>query len=182
MTTSTVSARATSAPTTSTAAEATPSTQNAGAPTTTKKIQLAIRATPEEIWGALTDAAATPAYYMGFVGDFDLTPGAGYRYTAGGGDMITGQVLEVDPAARLTTTFNGHWDAEVAALPESVVTFTLSDLAMPVPGVTVLTCEHVLADGPLAAGLESGWVAILSGLKTVLETGRPLLAPADGAS
>ena len=42
---------------------------------------------------------------------------------------------------------------------------------MPMPGVTILSCVHTgLPDVPAAAGLELGWVAILSGLKTLLET------------
>lgn len=147
---------------------------------TTQKIQIAIKATPERVWQALTDGAVTPAYYVGFRAEYDLTPGAPYRYTAGGGDVIAGTVLEVQPGRRLATTFNGYWDPEVAALPESRVTFTLSEPLMPMPGVTVLTCLHEgLPDTPVAAGLETGWVAILSGLKTLLETGAPMVdAPA----
>ena len=57
-----------------------------GSPMTTQKIQLAIRATPDQVWNALTDGAVTPAYYLGFAAEYDLTVGAGYRYTAGGGD------------------------------------------------------------------------------------------------
>jgi uncharacterized protein YndB with AHSA1/START domain len=91
--------------------------------------------------------------------------------------MITGQVREVVPGRRLVTTFNGHWAPEVDALPESLVTFELSDALMPIPGVTLLTCRHEnLPDGPLAEHLELGWVSILSGLKTLLETGTPLAA------
>ena len=147
---------------------------------TTQKIQLAIKASPEAVWDALVDGAITPAYYVGFAADFDLTPGAPYRYTAGGGDMITGTVVSVDPGRELVTTFNGHWDPEVDRLPESTVTFTIGSTAMPMPGVTVLSCVHSgLPDTPAAAGLELGWVAILSGLKTLLETGSPLVgAPA----
>ena len=43
---------------------------------TTQRIQLAIRATPEEVWRALTDGAVTPAYYVGFAAEYDLTVGA----------------------------------------------------------------------------------------------------------
>ena len=59
------------------------------------------------------------------------------------------------------------------------MTFTLTEPMM--PGVTVLSCVHTgLPDTPTAAGLEPGWVLILSGLKTLLETGRPLVvAPSD---
>ena len=142
---------------------------------TTQHIQIAIKATPEAVWTALTDGAITPAYYVGFEANFDLTPGAAYSYTAGGGDMITGVVTAVEPASTLTTTFNGHWDPAVADLPESTVTFTLGAPAMPLPGITVLSCRHEgLDDSPAAAALESGWVTILSGLKTLLETGHSM--------
>lgn len=145
--------------------------------TITQKIQLAIKATPEQVWAALTDPTITPAYYVGFRAEYDLTAGAAYRYTAGGGDMITGTVLEVEPGRRLRTTFNGLWDPATAALPESTVTFTVFEPFMPMPGVTFLSCVHEnLSASEAATHLEIGWVAILSGLKTLLETGTPLTA------
>ncbi|WP_380169033.1 SRPBCC domain-containing protein [Jannaschia sp. R86511] len=145
---------------------------------TTQRIQLAVLAEPEQVWHALTDGATTPAYYYGFAADYgDLSEGGGYRYTAGGGDVITGRVLRAEPSRRLQVTFNGTWSPDVAVLPESRVTFTLAAPSMPMPGVTVLTCEHEgLPDTPAAAQLEHGWVTILSGLKTLLETGRPMVA------
>ncbi len=153
-----------------------PSHPASDAPDTTQKLQFAIKATPEQVWQALTDGAITPAYYVGFRAEYDLTPGAGYRYTAGGGDVITGTVLAVDPGRRLQTTFNGYWDPSIAALPESTVTFSISEPFMPMPGVTILSCVHEgLPDTQAAAGLEMGWVTILSGLKTLLETGAPMV-------
>ncbi len=142
---------------------------------TTQRIQLAIKATPEQVWQALTDGSVTPAYYFGFRAEYDLTVGAPYRYTAGGGDVITGQVLAVEPGRALTATFNGHWEPGVAALPESTVTFSLFEPFVPMPGVTFLSLVHEgLPEGEDAAHLQVGWVAILSGLKTLLETGAPL--------
>ncbi len=146
---------------------------------TVRKIQIAVRAESADVWRALTDGAVTPAYYYGFRAEFDLTAGAPFRYTAGGGDVITGTVLEVKPGRMLRTSFRGLWDVAVAQLPESTVTFTLAAPAMPIPGVTVLTCVHEgLPAGAAAEQMESGWVTILSGLKTMLETGTPLAAPA----
>ena len=147
--------------------------------TITQKIQLAIKATPEQVWHALTDGSVTPAYYIGFSAEFDLTAGAPYRYTAGGGDVITGTVVSVEPGRQLTTTFHGLWDPAVAELPESTVTFTIFEPFMPMPGVTFLSLVHEgLPDNPVAAHLEVGWVTILSGLKTLLETGAPIFVPA----
>jgi uncharacterized protein YndB with AHSA1/START domain len=144
---------------------------------TTQHIQIAIKAQPAQVWNALVDSSMTPAYYIGFTAEFDLTAGASYRYTAGGGEMITGQVLEVEEGRRLVTSFNGHWAPDVAALPESKVTFEIVEPFMPMPGVTFLSCRHEGIDASeTAAHLEIGWVSILSGLKTLLETGQPLVS------
>jgi uncharacterized protein YndB with AHSA1/START domain len=139
-------------------------------------ITLAIKATPDAIWAALTDGGVTPAYYLGFRAEFDLVAGAEYRYSAGGGSMITGTVLEVEAPRKLATTFNGAWEPAVAELPESQVTFEIIDPFMPLPGTTFLSCTHRgVPAGPVAAHLELGWVTILSGLKTLLETGAPMV-------
>ena len=147
---------------------------------TTQKVTLAIKASPDAVWNALVDGDTTPAYYYGFRAEYDLTPGAPYRYTAGGGEVIHGSVVDVEPGTSLQVTFNGLWDPAVAELPESTVTFSISEPSMPMPGVTVLSLVHTgLPDTPAAAGIESGWVSILSGLKTLLETGSPMVgAPA----
>lgn len=143
---------------------------------TTITVHHAIKGDAATIWRALVDGSVTPSYYVGFAADFDLTPGAPYRYTAGGGDMITGAVVEVEPERKLVTTFRGHWDAAVAELPESTVTFLVGHTAMPMPGVTLLTCVHEgLPDAAVTTHLELGWVSILSGLKTVVETGAPMV-------
>lgn len=138
-------------------------------------IHQAIRADADAIWHALVDGSVTPAYYVGFTAEIDPAPGAPYRYTAGGGEMITGIVLDAEPGRRLAMTFRGLWDPAVAEIPESTVTFTIGETAMPMPGVTLLTCVHGgLPDGPVSTHLELGWVAILSGLKTLIETGAPM--------
>ena len=146
---------------------------------TTQQVRLAMKATPEAVWRALIDGAITPAYYLGFEADFgSLDPGAGYRYTAGGGEMIAGEVIEVEEGRKLVTTFRGAWTPEVAALPESRVTFEIVEPFMPLPGVSFLSCTHEGVDDPaMADHLGLGWVAILSGMKTLLETGAPMVGP-----
>jgi len=148
--------------------------------TSTQTVHMAIKASPERVWAALTDGAITPAYYLGFAAEFTLEAGAPYRYTADGRDVITGTVEAVEPGRSLTTTFNGAWAPEIAELPESKVTFSLSEPFMPMPGVSFLSLVHEdLPDTEIAAHLEIGWVSILSGLKTLLETGAPMVAPPD---
>ena len=149
--------------------------------TTTLTVQLAIRATPDQVWSALTDGTVTPAYYLGFEANYgDLASGTPYAYTAGGGDMITGRILDSEPGKRLKATFNGLWAPDIAALPTSTVTFSVFEPFMPMPGVTFLSCVHEdLPETETAAHLEIGWVSILSGLKTLLETGAPLAGSPD---
>ena len=148
----------------------------------TQKIQLAIKATPEEVWAAVTDPAVTPAYYYGFEAHYDLAPGTPYSYLSGGRPVITGRLQEVVRGEKLSMTFAGTWAPDVAELPESVVTYEFGETAMAVPGVTALTLTHEgLPDTDSARNVEKGWVLILSGLKTLLETGRPLVpAPSAG--
>lgn len=143
---------------------------------TTQKIQLAIKASPAEVWAALTDATVSPAYYYGFEAHYDLSPGAAYSYVSAGNTVITGTLLEVVDEKKLRMTFAGTWAPDVAELPESTVTYELGETAMAIPGLTALTLTHEgLPDNDSARNVEKGWVLILSGLKTLLETGEPLL-------
>ncbi len=147
---------------------------------TTQKIQLAIKASPAEVWAAITDPTITPAYYYGFEARFDLASGAPYSYVSQGQTVITGTVLDVAEGEKLRMTFAGTWAPDVALLPESTVTYELGQTAMAIPGLTALTLTHEgLPDSDSARNVEKGWVLILSGLKTLLETGMPLIpAPA----
>jgi uncharacterized protein YndB with AHSA1/START domain len=143
---------------------------------TIQKIQLAIKASPAEVWAALTEASISPAYYYGFEAHYDLTPGADYSYVSGGHQVITGRLLDVIEGKKLSMTFAGTWAPDVAELPESTVTYELGDTAMAIPGLTALTLTHDgLPDNDAAHNVENGWVLILSGLKTLLETGQPLV-------
>lgn len=143
-------------------------------------ISLAIRAEAATIWAALTDGAVTPAYYYGFSAEYPASPAQPYRYTAGGAEMITGIVHEFEPERSIRMSFNGHWQPDVDELDESSVTIELAPPSMPLPGVTVLTLtHHGLPDTPAARNLGHGWVMILSGLKTLVETGAPLAAAPD---
>ena len=143
---------------------------------TTQKIQLAIKASPAEVWAALTDPAISPAYYYGFEAHVDLTVGAPYSYVSQGQTVITGTVLDAVEGEKLRMTFAGTWAPDVALLPESVVTYELGETAMAIPGLTAATLTHEgLPDNDAARNVEKGWVLILSGLKTLLETGTPLV-------
>jgi len=134
-----------------------------------------IRATPEAIWRALTESEFTLQYYYQSTVHTDWAPGSAYVYRIAGEPQIEGTVLEADRPRRLVMTFHATWDAGVAADPPSRLTWEIEDAG---PGVCRLTVVH---DGfghrdETYGQVVSGWPLILAGLKTLLETGQPLMA------
>ena len=165
--------------------------------TTTQVHRVYIRATPEAIWDAITKPEWTQRYgYTGLV-DYDLRPGGHYKvrptpeFRAGaearGNQLpeviIEGEVLEADPPRRLVTTFHMLMDPQTAAEPATRITHEIKDTGS---GVCSLTLTHELEGAPVLAAIISGafedegaggghaWV--LSDLKSLLETGKPLAA------
>jgi uncharacterized protein YndB with AHSA1/START domain/DNA-binding transcriptional ArsR family regulator len=130
-----------------------------------------IRATPEQVWQALTDADLT-ARYWGHRNESDWQEGSTWQHlrTDGSGiSDVTGTVLEVRPLERLVITFPGS-DEQRDGSP-SRVTFTIE----PHQEIVRLTVRH--EDLPTEADREAvaaGWPAVLANLKSLLETGEVL--------
>jgi uncharacterized protein YndB with AHSA1/START domain/DNA-binding transcriptional ArsR family regulator len=135
--------------------------------------EIYIRATPERVWQAITDPELTERYYYGTRVESDWQPGSRYVYRRpDGSDQLIGEVLEVDPPKRLVTTFSAIWDDEVRADPPSrliweVVPFGPTSLLR-------MTHEDVIPGSATERNVTGGWSVILSGMKTVIETGEPL--------
>lgn len=128
---------------------------------------LYIDAPVERIWTALTDGAFTRQYWSGRQIQSDWTTGAAVEILTEDGTVeVTGTVLEASPHSRLHYT----WNSRALGGPETNVLFELKPMA----GSVQLLVTH----GPLAADsrVRDGWVAILSSLKSWLETGKPLAA------
>ena len=88
---------------------------------------------------------------------------------------VDGEVLEADPPRRLVHTWRSLYDAEAAAEPHSRVTW---EIERQEDGTALLTVVHdQLDESPKTAESVSGtgWIMVLSGLKTLLETGQPLV-------
>lgn len=148
-----------------------------------------IRATPEEIWTAITDPDWTERYGYGGRADYDLRPGGTYRGLAseamrahGAPEVaVDGEVIEADPPRKLVQTWRMAMVPDLAAEGFTRITYEIEPAA---GDTTKLTLTHDLTGAPgLAAlvagdqehtGAGGGWAWVLSGLKTVLETGAPL--------
>ncbi len=136
-----------------------------------------IRTTPEKLWQALTDGTITQQYYFGTRVESTWEPGAPYRYLQHDGvPMIEGEVLESQPFERLVTTFNALWIDEAERDDTTTVTFEIE----PVGDSCKLTLTHAgLTPGlSMTAGIHTGWAQIMSSMKSLLETGEPLVIEA----
>lgn len=142
--------------------------------------QTFIRATPEQVWQAITDPAFTRRYFHRTAIESTFAAGAPVRYVLpDGSDAVTGQVEEVEPGRRLVMTWHVLYDADLAAEPPSRVEWILTPGA---DGVTRVTTIHRdLALSPrTSADVGAGWPWILDSLKSLLETGEPLAGRPPG--
>jgi uncharacterized protein YndB with AHSA1/START domain len=140
-----------------------------------KVFEIYIKTTPERLWEAITDADQRARYSFGVETHSDWTPGSGYESTARGGaiDIAAGENLEVDPPRRLVQSFNALWSDDVKAEGTSRVTWEIE----PVGSSCRLTVTHDQLREGANPELYGGWPMILSGLKTLLETGENLDTP-----
>jgi uncharacterized protein YndB with AHSA1/START domain/DNA-binding transcriptional ArsR family regulator len=133
--------------------------------------EIYIQAPPERVWQAITDPELTRQYYYATGVYSDWQPGSPYRHSGAEGeeDSIVGEIVEIDPPRRLVQTFSFPSAPDDAP---SRVTWSLE----PRGGATLLTLVHDEFESETSTyrSVQHGWVPILSGLKTLLETGRPL--------
>ncbi|GAA4076813.1 SRPBCC domain-containing protein [Streptomyces hundungensis] len=133
-----------------------------------------IEATPEKVWAALTDPE-TSALYWGHSNISDWRPGSAWEHRRVDGSGIAdvvGTVVAAVPARRLVITWAGP-DEDRPDGP-STVTFDLK----PLGGTVQLTVTHEnLRDETEFRQAAGGWAAVLSNLKTYIETGKPLSVP-----
>jgi uncharacterized protein YndB with AHSA1/START domain len=156
---------------------------------TTQVYRVYINATPEAIWEAITKPEWTVKYGYAPLVEYELRPGGAFRAYANEGmkalncpDVISdGEVIEADPPRRLVQTWRMTMTPELAAEAFTRLTYEIEPAR---GGVTKLTVIHDVTGAPMwasvlrgesePAGAGGGWSEILSGLKTLLETGQQL--------
>lgn len=133
-----------------------------------------IASTQEKVWQALTSAEFSRMYFFGNAVEVDLRVGGAYIVrTLDGALHISGEVIECDPPRRLTVTFNVNWPELVEKLGPTLVTWEIEQAGEAVRLTLSQSQDRELSDAILSGGRQ-GWPAILSSLKSVLETGKPL--------
>lgn len=136
--------------------------------------EIYIKTSPERLWQAITDPEQRAMYSFGVATHSEWTPGSSYRSSAPGIDIAEGENVEVDPPHRLVQTFTALWSDEVRAAGVSRVTWEIEPVGDD-------SCRLRVSHDRLPEGanpeLYGGWPMILSGLKTLLETGERLTTP-----
>ena len=130
-----------------------------------------IASTPEKVWEALTTSEFSRKYFFGNTVEVDLKVGGAYVVRQPDGSVhISGEVLECVPLRKLTVTFNVNWPALIEKLGPTLVTYEIEPVGEVVKLTLLESHDRPLSDDILAGG-RSGWPAILSSLKSLLETG-----------
>jgi DNA-binding transcriptional ArsR family regulator len=140
-----------------------------------KVFEIYIKTTPERLWDAIVDEETRASYSFGVGVRSDWTPGSRYEgFHAGAGIAIAeGENLEVEPPRRLVQSFRAVWSEDVKAEGTSRVTWEIE----PVGTSCRLTVTHDQLPEGANDELFGGWPMILSGLKTLLESGESLDTP-----
>ena len=134
-----------------------------------------IAATPEQAWQALTSAEFSRQYFSGFAVELEPKVGGAFAVRLpDGSPHITGEVIAHDPPRKLTVTWNVNWPGVVEALGQTLVTYAIEQADGAVR-LTMIQAHDRNIDDDILSGARLGWPAILSSLKTVLETGKPLV-------
>ena len=142
-----------------------------------------IRTTPEALWEALTEGDFSEKYWFGFRVKFDLKPGGKMSILPPKGMEFAGdhagEVLECEPCRKLVYTWQQADTPEIAAKRKELSRVTYELLPMGSAVKLRLIHENLLLDdvesNPATfKGVNNGWPAVLSSLKSLLETGEPM--------
>ncbi len=135
-----------------------------------------INTTPRKLWRALTDTALIRQYWVGRTNTSTWKKGAGLESRSPDGELEwAGKILESRPPHRLVYTFR----MDGAGQPVTKVTCQIDKLGKNSPqrgkGLRLTVTHEGYAPGsPQLEGISTGWPVILSGLKTLVETGKGL--------
>ncbi len=140
-----------------------------------KVYEIYIKTTPERLWEAITDSEMRSKYNFGARITSDWTPGSRMAMSnPHSGDLLgEGENLEMDPPRKLVQSMRALWGEDVQSEGTSRVTWEIEPVG---DSCRLLVTHDELREGANEQ-LYGGWPMILSGLKTLLETGELLTTP-----
>jgi uncharacterized protein YndB with AHSA1/START domain len=134
-----------------------------------------IKTTPEKAWQALTTGEVSAKYFFGNSVEVDERVGGAYVLRTPDGELhISGEVIECERPRKLTVTFNVNWPALIEKLGPTLVSYEIEPAGDAVKLTLTESHDRPLSDDILSGGRQ-GWPAIMSSLKSLLETGEPLV-------
>ena len=140
----------------------------------TAVFEIYIKTTPERLWEAITDPQMRAKYSFGVETHSEWTTGSKYEAGVPGVvDIAAGENLEVDPPRLLVQSFTALWSDDVKSLGATRVTWEIEQVG----DSCRLTVVHDRIPENANAEIYGGWPMILSGLKTLLETGETIDTP-----
>lgn len=135
--------------------------------------QIYIRTTPEELWEAITSAEFTRQYFHETAVESDWEVGSPVTYyNADRTVAVDGEVLEVDRPHRLSYTWHVLYSEQAAQEEPSRVTWEIEVVEDACR--LRMTHDRFPQGSVVPDGVRDGWPAIISNLKTLIETGQPL--------
>jgi len=140
-----------------------------------KVFEIYIKTTPERLWEAITDSEMRRKYFFGVGVSSDWSPGSRYEcvHPLAPSAVFEGENLEVDPPRRLVQSFRALFSEDVKREGTTRVTWEIE----PVGDSCRLTLTHDQLREDAKIAIYGGWPQVLSGLKTLLETGESLTTP-----
>jgi len=133
-----------------------------------------IASTPDRVWDALTTAEFSKKYFHGFGIEAELKTGGSFIVrTPDGSVHISGEVIECERPKKLTVTWNVNWPGLVEKLGVTLVSYEIEPAGDAVRLTMTEAHDRPISDDILSGGRQ-GWPAILSSLKSLLETGKAL--------
>ena len=133
-----------------------------------------IRTTPEKLWAALIEPEFTRKYWAGTYQVSDWKPGSEWKNMIPDGRVgDSGKVLVFDPPRKLSITWRNEFMPELKAEGHSTCTYDLE----PAGTAVKLTVTHEIGvpNSKLIGGVSEGWPHLLASLKSLLETGEPII-------
>lgn len=133
-----------------------------------------IAATPEKVWEALVTPEFIKAYFFGVTFDTDWQPGSPWTMRHPDGRITdSGEIVELNAPHRLVLTWRSEWMPEAKAEGYGRMVAEVEAAG----DATKLTLTHSIdvEDSKLIAAVSGGWPRILTNLKSLLETGAPVM-------